>query len=346
MKDESTMAQTANDISVIICAYTEARWDDLVAAVNSVRQQTLPAAEIIVVIDHNPQLLERVQDHISDVIAVENVEVRGLSGARNSGIAVARSYIIAFLDDDAVATANWLRSLHGGFNSQQILGVGGRIMPLWAESEPAWFPEEFHWVVGCTYRGIPQTAATIRNPIGANMSFRREVFDGISGFRSDVGRIGMLPLGCEETELCIRVRQHWPESRFLYLPQASVFHRVPVSRTSWRYFCSRCYSEGLSKSVVTCYVGPKDGLSSEYSYMFRTLPKGVVDNLLAAFFHRDRTRLATAGAIVVGLAITGAGYFIGSISLWITRSKKKLSLHKLHRSAMSEPPRLHSEVER
>src|SRR5260370_41788670 len=91
------------DISVIICAYTEKRWDDLLAAIESVRQQTLPAAEIIIVIDHNPQLLERVQDHIPDVIVVENAEARGLRGARNSGRAAAQGHIMAFLDAAPVA---------------------------------------------------------------------------------------------------------------------------------------------------------------------------------------------------------------------------------------------------
>src|ERR1700737_1998320 len=100
--------QSMPDISVIICAYTEERWDDLVAAIESVQGQTLPAKEIIVVVDYNQQLLQRVQDHIANVITVENTRVRGLSGARNSGIAVARSDIIAFLDDDAVAIPNWL----------------------------------------------------------------------------------------------------------------------------------------------------------------------------------------------------------------------------------------------
>src|SRR5260370_507002 len=104
------------DISVIICAYTEKRWDDLVAAIESVRQQTLPAAEIIIVIDHNLQLLERVQDRIPDVIVVENTEARGLSDARNSGITAAKSQVVAFLDDDAVATPGWLMSLSDTFS--------------------------------------------------------------------------------------------------------------------------------------------------------------------------------------------------------------------------------------
>jgi glycosyltransferase involved in cell wall biosynthesis len=85
------MLRTTHDISVIICAYTEKRWDDLLAAVESVRHQTLPASEIIIVIDHNPDLLKQVKDHLSYVVAIENTGVSGLSDARNSGITLANS---------------------------------------------------------------------------------------------------------------------------------------------------------------------------------------------------------------------------------------------------------------
>ena len=154
-------------------------------------------------------------------------------------------------------------SLNEGFSDPQVLGVGGAVLPLWLSEKAAWLPEEFYWVVGCTYRGMPEKAGMIRNPIGANMAFRREVFDTVGGFQREIGRVGKRRLGCEETEMCIRACHHWPQRGFLYHPQASVFHRVPGSRTNWRYFYSRCYFEGISKAFVSGYVGARDGLASE-----------------------------------------------------------------------------------
>lgn len=299
--------------SLIICAYTEERWDALVAAVASVQRQTLPATEIIVVIDHNQPLLERVRQHLPGVTAVENAEVRGLSGARNSGIAEARGEIIAFLDDDACADVNWLLSLSEGFSDPAVLGVGGAVLPLWLSEKASWLPEEFYWVVGCTYRGMPEKAAMIRNPIGANISFRREVFDAVGGFQHEIGRVGKRPLGCEETEMCIRARQYWPQRGFLYQPQAIVMHRVPGARTTWRYFCSRCYYEGISKAFVSRYVGARDGLASERTYTLQVLPKAVGRGLIDAFLRRDLSGFARAGAIVTGLVLTVAGYCAGRV---------------------------------
>src|SRR5579859_6241737 len=97
------------DVSVVICAYTEERWHDLIAAVESIQQQSVTPSEIIVVIDNNKRLLERARAHIAGgVIVIENSEPQGLSGARNSGIAVAHGAYIAFLDDDALAEPDWL----------------------------------------------------------------------------------------------------------------------------------------------------------------------------------------------------------------------------------------------
>ena len=200
------MSRKTCDISVIICTYTERRWEDLLAAVDSVRKQTLAANEIIVVVDHNPQMLRRVQEYLSDVIAIENKEQRGLSGARNSGIARAQGSLIAFLDDDASATLDWLRLLQADLEDPQVLGIGGAVIPLWLQARASWFPDEFLWVVGCTYPGMPQTGSSIRNPIGANMTIRREVFYSVGGFINAIGRVGTRPVGCEETELCIRAR--------------------------------------------------------------------------------------------------------------------------------------------
>ncbi|HEY7417630.1 MAG TPA: glycosyltransferase family 2 protein, partial [Ktedonobacteraceae bacterium] len=301
----------------IICAYTEERWHDLIAAIQSVQGSVFSPREIIVVIDHNAHLLQRLQQHYraGGVIIIENNGPRGLSGARNSGISRAQGSIIAFLDDDAVATPDWLAMLTRGYADPQVIGTGGAVIPQWTGTKPGWFPEEFYWVVGCTYRGMPQTEMAIRNPIGANMSLRKAVCEMIGGFRSEMGRIGSRPVGCEETEFSIRAHQYWPQGTILYHAQAQVFHRVPPYRMTWRYFCARCYAEGVSKTVVSHFVGAKDGLASERSYIIKTLPEGVIRGLSDTFIHGDFSGMARAIAILVGLTLTTIGYIVGNITL-------------------------------
>jgi glucosyl-dolichyl phosphate glucuronosyltransferase len=309
-------------ISVVICAFTEDRWDDLCAAVDSVRTQSRAALEIVIVVDYNPSLVQRIHTQMPDVVAIENKEPRGLSGARNTGIAIAKGDVIAFLDDDATAEQDWLEHLVRGYADPRVCGVGGAIEAAWAGRRPSWLPAEFDWVVGCTYLGMPTHAGPIRNLIGANMSFRREVFETIGGFRNGMGRLGARPLGCEETEFCIRARQRWPQKTLLYEPQARVRHRVPARRARWAYFCARCYAEGLSKALVAEFVGAKDGLASERLYTLRVLPRGVVRGLADAITG-DLGGLGRAGAIVAGLSITTAGYVVGKAAKTLTVRKHK-----------------------
>jgi glucosyl-dolichyl phosphate glucuronosyltransferase len=298
-------------ISVVICAYTEERWDDVLDAVGSVRSQSLPAHEIILVIDHNPALLGRLRLALPDVKVIPNSGHRGLSGGKNTGVAAARGDVVAFLDDDATAEAEWLAAMAGGYDVPNVAGVGGLTLPRWDTAIPRWFPDEFAWVVGCTYRGM--ATGPIRNLMGGNASFRREAFDVAGGFRSGIGRAGgRRPLGCEETEFCIRLRQAAPETVLLFEDSAVIWHRVPAERARFAYFRSRCYAEGLSKAMVTRSVGVGDGLASERRHALVALPRGVAHGLRAAVTG-DPSGLGRAASIVAGLAFTTAGYAAGSI---------------------------------
>lgn len=293
---------------MVLCSYTEARWADLVAAVGSLREQTIAPGEVIVVVDHNPALLELVRSRLPDVIAVPNRSQRGLSGARNTGSNVAAGAVIAFIDDDATAAPHWIARLSRHYGAADVLGVGGAAEPQWSPRRPRWFPVEFDWVVGCSYLGMPNEVQPVRNLLGCNMSFRREAFEVAGGFLPHMGRVGARPIGCEETEFCIRAAQRLPGFQFLYDPAAVVHHKVTPSRAQWSYYLSRCFWEGLSKARVSQLVGAADGLSSERAHALRTLPRGVGIGGADAVLRGDAAGLGRAIAILAGFGATAYGY--------------------------------------
>jgi glycosyltransferase involved in cell wall biosynthesis len=336
-------------ISVVICAFTDKRWDDIDAAVESVRHQTLPAHEIILSVDHNPDLFVRLQAALPDVHVVENAEGRGLSGGKNTGVSYASGDVVAFLDDDAVASPQWLESFAAAYSDPDVVGVGGRTISLWPGSasareladqlvagkslqghdgdphlrgdpagafevgtgvRPRWFPDEFEWTVGGTYRGMVH--GPVRNVLGGNASFRREAFAVAGGFNSEIGRThaSTRPLGCEETEFCIRLGQRMPGSIQLYESNAVIWHRVPVERTRFLYFRQRCYAEGLSKALVAQSVGSEAGLSNERAHAFKTLPLGAFRGV-GDTFKGDLSGMGRASAITLGLGYTTVGYLRG-----------------------------------
>lgn len=290
----------------MICCYTEQRWDQILAAVESVQQQTLRPAEVVLVVDHNDDLLKRAIDQLPDVIVVPNSSDKGLSGGKNTGLRIATAPVVAFLDDDAVAAPDWLRVLCAHLGDDSVAGVGSAVLPAWEYPPPRWFPREFLWVVGCSYLGLPTEPAEIRNPFGGAMLVRRELALGCGGFRTDLGRVLGLPAGCEETEFCIRLRQS-TGCRFVYEPRTTIDHFVPASRVRLRYFLRRCYHEGVSKAAVARSVGAGDALAAERRYVSRTLPAGVVRGVLG-LFRGDIGGLASACSIGAGVFAAGIGY--------------------------------------
>jgi glycosyltransferase involved in cell wall biosynthesis len=304
----------APTVSVIICAYTDRRWPLLVDAVRSALEQVPSPLEVVLVIDHNDPLRARAGAEFDGrVRVVGNAEQQGLSGARNTGVALATGDVVAFLDDDAIARPGWLAALTAAYADGDVVGTGGLAVPRWEVDRPAWFPEEFLWVVGCSYKGLPEEQRPIRNPIGANMAFRRSACTDAGGFSHGIGRVGKTPLGCEETELAIRIRAAQAGTTILQVPGAAVDHVVTAERVAWDYFRRRCWAEGLSKALVTESVGSDAGLASERTYATRTLPSGVLRGLAQAVCG-DLSGLRRAAAIVAGLAITTAGYARGKLA--------------------------------
>ncbi len=296
--------------SVVVCAFTEDRWGDLSRAIASLHAQTERPREIILVIDHCPGLLRRAGHGFPGVTVLANRHEQGLSGARNTGIAVASGDVVAFLDDDAAADPGWIAGLADAYADPQVLGVGGLVRPMWDAGRPDWFPRELDWVVGCSYRGMPADGGPVRNFIGANMSFRRSALTEVGGFSAALGRVGSVPLGCEETELCLRVSQRYPDSVLLYEPAAAVGHRVREQRATWGYVRSRCYSEGLSKARVAALAGRQRALSAERSYLLSSIVGGVCRSLAA----RRLAGLASALLLVIAVTWAGAGYLVGSLA--------------------------------
>jgi glucosyl-dolichyl phosphate glucuronosyltransferase len=306
--------------TVVICVYTEQRWGDIVAAVESVRAQDVEPVQVLVVVDHNPTLLERVREALPRPVRVlPNARRQGLSGARNTGVAAATGDVVVFLDDDAAARPGWLRALLEPYADPKVVAVGGVAHPVFPDGRPPLLPAvdggpdgtgELDWIVGCTYTGQPTEQAEVRNLMGCNMSLRRTVFRQVGGFAEELGRIGRNPLGCEETELCIRIRQWYRrvghDVRIVFEPAAQVDHRVSVDRVHWSYLRRRSWSEGLSKAAVSQLVGSDAALSTERTYVTEVLPGAVVRELRAG-------RVGSASAIVAALACTSAGYLRGKL---------------------------------
>jgi len=302
-------------VSVIICTYTADRLKDLHEAVQSVMNQTYKPDEIIIAVDHNPELFKKLKSELPPSIKVVlNTNTLGLSETRNVGIRASQGDIIAFIDDDAVAQKDWLENLLKHYSNPSVVAVGGRSIPVWNNGRrPDWFPEELYWIIGCTYKGLPLLNKNeIRNVPGCNMAFRKEIFKEVGFFKSEMGGIKETPRGGEEADLCLRIRCKLPDALILYESNAVIYHRGPSWRLNLKYIVRRSFNEGFYKAKVQKIHGrnSRGALSTESTYLRYLLFKSVPQRV--RHFYKV-SYLFQTGAIMVSILATGLGYLTGKI---------------------------------
>ncbi len=296
------MSETTS--SVVIACHTEDRFTHLLAAIESAREQVPAPDQVIVAVDHNQGLCERLRSAIEGIEIVDHRGDRGASGARNAGASHAHHPYLVFLDDDVRARPGWLSELLRPLADPHVIGTGGATMPAWQGPRPPWFPDEFGWVVGASHAGLPTHAAAVRNVWSENMAVRKSAFDTVGGFRAGFGKVGSTSRP-EDTDLCIRIGASAPGSQWTYVPAAVVDHVVPRERSTFAFFLRRCYWEGAGKVELAAHLGEHSDLDDERSYLTRTLPRALMRDLV-------RGQLRRAGAIVAGVALAATG---GAVSL-------------------------------
>jgi Glycosyl transferase family 2 len=293
-------------VSVIITTYSRDRWDWLRECIESTQAQTVPALEIIVVVDHNPELLDEITREYPTVAAVPNIGDRGVSGARNSGVKASRGEVVGFVDDDAIVTPEWLETLLAHIVKPNVVGVGCYSDGLWEEPSPSWFPGEFSWTIGVSHTGLPDKPTAVRNVWTCAMLVKRSAFEVVGGFREDFGKIGNKSLP-EDTDLCLRIAAEQENGIWMWDPAKVMQHRVPAGRATFGYLMSRCYLQGWGKAAMAHMDGFGESTSSERSYAARTLPVGVGRGLADAA-RGDLSGLGRSGAIVAAFSVAVVGY--------------------------------------
>jgi len=301
-------------ISVIICCYTLERFEDVLEAINSVKNQTKKPHEIIVSVDNNRILYEKLQNElVHPAKAVFNDNHSGASETKSIGIGASTGDIIAFLDDDAIAASDWLEQLSSYYENPQVIATGGKAVPIWPEkNRPRWFPEELDWIVGGTHKGPSNESREVRNMIGCNMSFRREVFVQIGVFNNQVGRVGKVQGAGEEAEICLRIKHSLPDRLILFNPMAIIHHKVHPLRVKWNYLLRRSYDEGHSKYLIK-KIFIKSGtptLSTENSYACYLLLRAVPARLFS--FYKNNSLLQIL-AMMLSMFAVSVGYFRGRL---------------------------------
>ncbi|MBW4566564.1 MAG: glycosyltransferase family 2 protein [Tolypothrix carrinoi HA7290-LM1] len=240
-------------ISAIICTHNRDTY--LGAAIDSLLKQEFAAGFEVVVVDNNSsdRTREVVEQRLSDPRLKYVFEpVLGLSVARNTGAKESRGEILAYLDDDAVASSHWLQILYSAYeNNSKIAIAGGKVTLLWPQGiqQPRWLSPGLAANLGAYDLGdsivyIEQPGLT---PRGLNYSIRRSFLNEIGGFDPNLGRVGKNLLSNEELQMTeLALQRGW---QVAYLPDALVAHNVAPERLNRSWFLNRGWWQGISE----CY---------------------------------------------------------------------------------------------
>ena len=236
-------------VSVVVCTYAHDRYEHFVDAVESVLSQTYEPLEVVLVVDGNERVFERVQTDFGDcerVVTHCNDENRGVSASRTRGARVATGDVVAFIDDDAIADPDWVAALVDAYQSSDAIAVGGRMVGEWLAGRPWYLPEELYWLVGVTHRGFAESGDEVRNTFESNISFRRDVFLNLGGFDPELGPNAESYSHSEGAEIGTRLQAKYGRG-VVYNPDAVVAHKVFVHRTRLRWLLARAFEQGRSK---------------------------------------------------------------------------------------------------
>lgn len=242
---------TSTRITVILCTHNRAR--TLAKALESIATQALSQSIgwEIVVVDNNSsdktrQVIEDCRSRYPGRIRYVFEPQQGISYARNTGVRNAQGDILAFIDDDETASPGWLQNLTANLYSGEWSGAGGRILPQWNCPRPQWFSDRNALTMAPLVVFDPATeeGPLTQTPFGANMAFRKEMFDLHGGFRTDLGRVGKGLLSGEDTEFGGRLIA--AGRRLRYEPTAVTYHPVEEFRIRREYFLEWWFNKGRS----------------------------------------------------------------------------------------------------
>jgi GT2 family glycosyltransferase len=279
-------------ISVVVCSHNGAR--TIRDCCEALRRLDYPNYEVIVVDDGSADDTAAIAHHY-DVRLIRTPN-RGLSSARNTGLAAATGEIVAYLDDDAFPDPHWLTYLAATFLSTAHAGVGG----------PTIAPAGDGPIAECLARApggpvhVLVTDREAEHILGGNMAFRKACLQAIGGFDPRFRTAG------DDVDLCWRLQDRgWTLG---FHPAAMVWHHRRNSvRTYWRQqigygraeaMLERKWPEKYSDAGQVQWTGRMNGSVLPYGLAWRAR---LMRRLLTAALHLIQPLARLRGRIQEGL---------------------------------------------
>lgn len=182
--------------------------------------------------------------------------IAGAARARKRGLEVASGDILVWIDDDCIASDNWLEEITKVFcESEQVDIVGGQVILDWEGQRPYWFPDELEGALGRQKLG--DMVVPVNNVNGANIAYKANIAKQVTLDMTALGPVGgSKKRTSEDVEFCRQAKKLG--AKIYYVPDAVVYHHIPKHHSTLGYLIRRYYSFGVSDSVRYQLEYPED----------------------------------------------------------------------------------------
>ncbi len=202
---------------------------------------------------------------------------KGLAHSRNIAVKKARGEFMAFIDDDAVASRNWLKNAYGCISSvnPKPQGVTGPVKSYYKVKKPIWFKDEYVDDIKGIKERFLKTGEAFSGP---NMILNKEIIKKYGGFDELVDMKGALLMLGEETKLFERIWKNNIDKKILYYsPQIIVNHLIHPFKLTISYTLKRWFATGQSYYLRH----KRSGLLEKTGMTFRIVGFTIISTLLA-----------------------------------------------------------------
>lgn len=210
----------------------------------------------ITVVDNNSSdntraVVESWKGQFGDRLRYVFEQKQGRSAALNAGVTASESDLIGFIDDDEEIDQTWYEVVYHAFTTMDVDFIGGPYIPNWEQEPPAWLPSDHEGVIGLVDGGpeiIPYDEHYSGILMGGNAVLRRAAIEKVGLYMTSLGRTGARLLAGEDEDMYRRLLASGAKG--LYLPQLKIYHLIPVSRLTKKYYRSWSFWRGVSCGVL------------------------------------------------------------------------------------------------
>jgi len=232
-------------ISVIVCTHNRSAY--LQKAVLSLMKQSLPMKDYEIIVVDNAST-DNTKESVDNSVIYMYESRLGLSHARNTGLSIALGKYVAYLDDDAIASPDWLENILKVFAKTDSGAIGGRVLPIWESARPSWLADNMLSSLSLLDSKEKMNCSNDSLLFGVNIAFQTKLLKDIGGFDTSLGRVGDKLVGDEETLVQRKLLDLGYSC--LYHPDLCVYHHVSPERLNKNWFIKRSFWGGVSSAAV------------------------------------------------------------------------------------------------